>query len=94
MISQEVLLAFVQAATQGSFSAAARKLGRSQSTISAAVASLEIDLDLLLFDRSSRKAGERFALQRVQATSPQGFVQCLLLSLTETSPPTPRCAGH
>jgi len=55
MISQEVLLAFVQAATQGSFSAAARKLGRSQSTISAAVASLEIDLDLLLFDRSSRK---------------------------------------
>lgn len=55
MISQEVLLAFVQAATQGSFSAAARKLGRSQSTISAAVASLEIDLDVALFDRSSRK---------------------------------------
>jgi len=55
MISQEVLLAFVQAATQGSFSAAARKLGRSQSTISAAVASLEIDLDLQLFDRTSRK---------------------------------------
>ncbi|MGP6461087.1 LysR family transcriptional regulator [Pseudomonas parakoreensis] len=55
MASQEVLLAFVQAATQGSFSAAARKLGRSQSTISAAVASLEIDLDLMLFDRSSRK---------------------------------------
>ena len=55
MASHEVLLAFVQAATQGSFSAAARKLGRSQSTISAAVASLEIDLDLVLFDRSSRK---------------------------------------
>ncbi|MGE1176111.1 LysR family transcriptional regulator [Pseudomonas sp. BW7P1] len=55
MASQEVLLAFVQAATQGSFSAAARKLGRSQSTVSAAVASLEIDLDLILFDRSSRK---------------------------------------
>ncbi|MCF4994404.1 LysR family transcriptional regulator [Pseudomonas syringae] len=55
MASHEVLLAFVQAATQGSFSAAARKLGRSQSTISAAVASLEIDLDLILFDRSSRK---------------------------------------
>jgi DNA-binding transcriptional LysR family regulator len=55
MASHEVLLAFVQAATQGSFSAAARKLGRSQSTISAAVASLEIDLNLTLFDRSSRK---------------------------------------
>lgn len=55
MASPEVLQAFVQAATQGSFSAAARKLGRSQSTVSAAVASLEIDLDLVLFDRSSRK---------------------------------------
>ncbi|QIH10227.1 MULTISPECIES: LysR family transcriptional regulator [unclassified Pseudomonas] len=57
MASNEVLLAFVQAATQGSFSAAARKLGKSQSTISAAVASLEIDLDVPLFDRSSRKPG-------------------------------------
>ena len=57
MASHEVLLAFVQAATQGSFSAAARKLGKSQSTISAAVASLEIDLDVQLFDRSSRKPG-------------------------------------
>ena len=55
MASHEVLQAFVQAATQGSFSAAARKLGKSQSTVSAAVASLEIDLDVLLFDRSSRK---------------------------------------
>ena len=57
MASHEVLLAFVQAATQGSFSAAARKLGKSQSTISAAVASLEIDLNVTLFDRSSRKPG-------------------------------------
>ena len=52
MASHEVLQAFVQAATQGSFS---RKLGKSQSTVSAAVASLEIDLDVVLFDRSSRK---------------------------------------
>ncbi|KAA0943894.1 MULTISPECIES: LysR family transcriptional regulator [unclassified Pseudomonas] len=55
MASHEVLQAFVQAATQGSFSAAARKLGKSQSTVSAAVASLEIDLNVVLFDRSSRK---------------------------------------
>ncbi|VVN90417.1 LysR family transcriptional regulator [Pseudomonas fluorescens] len=71
MASHEVLLAFVQAATQGSFSAAARKLGRSQSTISAAVASLEIDLNLTLFDRSSRKPGltpaGHVVLQRVEA---------------------------
>lgn len=57
MASHEVLRAFVQAATQGSFSAAARQLGKSQSTISAAVASLEIDLNVQLFDRSSRKPG-------------------------------------
>ncbi|VVO99836.1 hypothetical protein PS874_02631 [Pseudomonas fluorescens] len=71
MASYEVLLAFVQAATQGSFSAAARKLGRSQSTISAAVASLEIDLNLTLFDRSSRKPGltpaGHVVLQRAEA---------------------------
>ncbi|MFJ3411850.1 LysR family transcriptional regulator [Pseudomonas protegens] len=71
MASHEVLLAFVQAATQGSFSAAARKLGKSQSTISAAVASLEIDLDVQLFDRSSRKPGLTPAghvlLQRAEA---------------------------
>jgi DNA-binding transcriptional LysR family regulator len=70
MASHEVLLAFVEAATQGSFSAAARKLGRSQSTISAAVASLEIDLNLTLFDRSSRKPGltpaGRVVLQRAE----------------------------
>ena len=70
MASHEVLLAFVEAATQGSFSAAARKLGRSQSTISAAVVSLEIDLNLTLFDRSSRKPGltpaGRVVLQRAE----------------------------
>ncbi|SDS78484.1 transcriptional regulator, LysR family [Pseudomonas asplenii] len=57
MASNEVLQAFVQAATLGSFSAAARKLGKSQSTISAAVAGLEIDLGFELFDRSTRKPG-------------------------------------
>jgi len=57
MASNEALQAFVQAATLGSFSAAARKLGKSQSTISAAVAGLEIDLGFELFDRSTRKPG-------------------------------------
>ncbi|MFC3940155.1 LysR family transcriptional regulator [Pseudomonas gingeri NCPPB 3146 = LMG 5327] len=57
MASNEMLQAFVQAATLGSFSAAARKLGKSQSTISAAVAGLEIDLGFELFDRSTRKPG-------------------------------------
>ena len=51
----EALTAFAEAATLGSFSAAARKLGKSQSTVSTAIGRLEIDLGLLLFDRSSRK---------------------------------------
>lgn len=53
--SPEALTAFAEAATLGSFSAAARKLGKSQSTVSSAIANLEVDLGLMLFDRSSRK---------------------------------------
>lgn len=50
----EALLAFAEAALLGSFSAAARKLGKRQSTISEAIANLEIDLGVRLFDRSTR----------------------------------------
>ncbi|MFV3370286.1 LysR family transcriptional regulator [Pseudomonas sp. NY15435] len=53
--SPESLQAFAEAACLGSFSAAARKLGKSQSTVSEAIARLEIDLGLTLFDRSSRQ---------------------------------------
>ncbi|CAJ0813214.1 putative HTH-type transcriptional regulator YahB [Ralstonia wenshanensis] len=53
--SPEALLAFAEAASLGSFSAAARKLGKRQSTISEAIANLEIDLGLTLFDRSTRQ---------------------------------------
>lgn len=53
--SPEALTAFAEAAVLGSFSAAARKLGKSQSSISSAIANLEIDLGLSLFDRRSRK---------------------------------------
>lgn len=53
--SPEALQAFVEAAALGSFSAAARKLRKSQSTISTAIANLEADLALTLFDRSSRQ---------------------------------------
>lgn len=52
--SPESLHAFVEAASQGSFSAAARKLRKSQSTISTAIANLEADLGLTLFDRTTR----------------------------------------
>ncbi|NVK43436.1 MAG: LysR family transcriptional regulator [Oceanospirillaceae bacterium] len=52
--SIEQLQAFVAAAEQGSFSAAARCLGKAQSVISVAVSHLEIDCGVDLFDRSGR----------------------------------------
>lgn len=53
--SPESLIAFVTAAQTGSFSAAARQLRKSQSTVSAAIANLEADLGLVLFDRSGHQ---------------------------------------
>lgn len=46
--------AFLTTATQGSLSAAARKLGQSQPTLSRQVAQLETDLGVLLFERVGR----------------------------------------
>jgi len=43
------------AAEHGSFSAAARKLNKVQSAVSQGIANLEIDLNLQLFDRTTRK---------------------------------------
>ncbi|KGD93741.1 transcriptional regulator [Achromobacter sp. RTa] len=53
--SLESLAAFAQVASEGTFSAAARKLGKSQSTISETIANLEVDLNVTLFDRSQRQ---------------------------------------
>jgi DNA-binding transcriptional LysR family regulator len=53
--SPESLRAFAQTAALGSFSAAARRLGKRQSTVSEAVARLEIDLGIELFDRRARQ---------------------------------------
>lgn len=47
---------FVAAADAGSFSAAARSLGRAQSAVSTSVGLLEADLGVDLFDRSRRNA--------------------------------------
>jgi len=52
--SPEALVAFVEAASLGSFSAAARKLRKSQSTISIAIANFETDIGCPLFDRGGR----------------------------------------
>ena len=53
--SPEALTAFVEAVDCGSFSAAARRLRKSQSTISTAIANLEADLGVTLFDRATRQ---------------------------------------
>lgn len=47
---------FVAAAQAGSFSAAARRIGRAQSAVSTSVGLLEADLGVELFDRSRRNA--------------------------------------
>ncbi|WP_434635042.1 LysR family transcriptional regulator [Chromobacterium sp. CV08] len=56
-LSIDAVTAFVYAAELGSFSAAARRLGKSQSTVSEAIANLEIDLGCVLFDRGTRIPG-------------------------------------
>lgn len=54
--SLEQLRQFVTTAETGSFSAAARKLGKAQSAVSTAISLLEVDLGVELFDRSRRNA--------------------------------------
>jgi hypothetical protein len=71
--SPEALVAFTEAASLGSFSAAARKLRKSQSTVSIAIANFEADIGCPLFDRNGRhptlnEAG-RQVLSHVEAFS-------------------------
>lgn len=54
MINLEYLAAFVAAAEKGSFSAAGRHIGKSQSTVSVSINNLELDLGITLFDRSGK----------------------------------------
>ena len=54
MAHPDQIEAFVLAAELGSFSAAARRLGKAQSAVSTAIANLEIDAGVILFDRSAR----------------------------------------
>ncbi len=53
-ISLEQLRAFVCACETGSFSAAAREMGKVQSVVSTHIQNLELDLNLTLFDRSGK----------------------------------------
>jgi DNA-binding transcriptional LysR family regulator len=53
-ISLDQLRAFIAAADEGSFSAAARRLGRAQSVVSSLISSFENQIGITLFDRSGR----------------------------------------
>src|SRR5690606_349172 len=54
--SLDQLRQFVTTVDTGSFSAAARQLGKAQSAVSTAIGLLEADLGVELFDRSGRNA--------------------------------------
>jgi DNA-binding transcriptional LysR family regulator len=54
MANPDQMQAFVLAAELGSFSAAARRMGKAQSAVSTAIANLEIDAGVELFDRTGR----------------------------------------
>ncbi len=65
MYNIDHLQMFLTAVETGSFSAAARRLGKVQSAVSTGIASLELDMGLQLFDRSTRKPGLTGDGQRV-----------------------------
>lgn len=78
----EQLRTLAAAAEQGSFSAAARALGKAQSVVSSAIANLEIDLGLELFDRSAHTprltpAGERLLVEARQLLAAAGRLRAL-----------------
>src|ERR1700682_672487 len=53
-VTLDQLRTFIAAVDEGSFSAAGRKLRRAQSVVSQALANLEAQLGIKLFDRSAR----------------------------------------
>lgn len=85
-LSLESLHLLVAVAECGSFSAAARGLGKAQSAVSTAIANLEIDLGLTLFDRSGRLprltlAGERMVAEARALLAQQGQLQAVAAEL-------------
>lgn len=90
--SPEAMEAFATAAALGSFSAAARQLRKSQSTISMAIANLEADLDLTLFDRTGRlpvltPAGRRVLAHVQEILAASERLEALSLRLSDKVEP-------
>ena len=81
--------AFSASVETGSFSAAARKLGKAQSAVSTAISNLEIDLGLVLFDRSGKypvltPTGELFLREAETILSRCRSMQTKAAALSET----------
>lgn len=77
--SFEQLEVFSQVAKSGSFSAAARRLGKTQSTISTAIANLEVDLGVALFDRRSKVPALTPAGQQLLSQAEAVLERCRVL---------------
>lgn len=77
--SLDQLQVFAAAAQAGSFSAAARSLGKTQSTVSLAIANLEVDLGVALFDRASRFPQLTEAGRRLLREAHEVLDRCLAL---------------
>lgn len=89
--SLDQLQVFALVVETGSFSATARRLGKTQSTISAAMANLEIDLGVELFDRTSRNPTLTEAGHKLQAQTASVLERCRALeahaaSLADANP--------
>lgn len=83
------LEAFSASVETGSFSAAARKLGKAQSAVSTAISNLEIDLGLALFDRAGKypvltPTGELFLREAETILSRCRSMQTKAAALAET----------
>jgi DNA-binding transcriptional LysR family regulator len=77
--SLDQLEMFAAIAEAGSFSAAARRLGRTQSSVSAAIGNLEVDLGVVLFDRSTKVPTLTEAGQRLLRETSEVLDRCLEL---------------
>lgn len=77
--SLEQLQVFALVVQTGSFSATARRLGKTQSTISSAIGNLEIDLGVALFDRTSRNPSLTEAGRTLLAEATAVLERCLSL---------------
>ncbi len=95
--SIETLRTFVEAASLKSFSAAARKLNKSQSTVSSTISGFEDDMGFALFDRQGRESTLTVAGQKVLSLvedilSADERLQALRVELSPEIEPRLSCA--